>query len=108
VHAPHTEEVNAAAGITIGDSVAKTRGADLVGWDMPITAANPFKWRHYPGDVILVVRPVVSAVSDFGGANGGDDRGKRVRHQLELHLAVDSGLRSGTGQTAPETSESDE
>ena len=20
---------------------------------MPITAANPFKWRHYPGDIIL-------------------------------------------------------
>jgi hypothetical protein len=27
--------------------------ADLVGWDVPITAVNPFKWRHYPGDVIL-------------------------------------------------------
>ena len=21
--------------------------------NMPITASNPFKWRHYPGDVIL-------------------------------------------------------
>ena len=20
---------------------------------MPITASNPFKWRHYPGDIIL-------------------------------------------------------
>ena len=21
---------------------------------MPITAANPFKWRHYPGDIVLL------------------------------------------------------
>ena len=20
---------------------------------MPVTASNPFKWRHYPGDIIL-------------------------------------------------------
>jgi transposase, IS6 family len=20
---------------------------------LPITASNPFKWRHYPGDIIL-------------------------------------------------------
>jgi hypothetical protein len=74
------------------DFVAKTGGTDLVGWDAPITAVNPFKWRHYPSDVILWCVRVVSAVSDFGGANGGDDRGKRVGHQLELHLAVDSSV----------------
>jgi hypothetical protein len=21
--------------------------------DVPVTASNPFKWRHYPGDIIL-------------------------------------------------------
>jgi len=27
--------------------------ADLLGWDVPITASNSFHWRHYPGDIIV-------------------------------------------------------
>ena len=34
-------------------SVAKNWVPNLLGWDVPITAANPFKWRHYPGDIIM-------------------------------------------------------
>src|SRR5262245_33023009 len=26
---------------------------DLIGWDVPVTASNPFKLRHYFGDIIL-------------------------------------------------------
>jgi hypothetical protein len=36
--------------LAAGGSVAKSRVPDLVGENVPITAANPFKWRHYPGD----------------------------------------------------------
>ena len=57
-------------------------------------------WRHSH-----VVRAVVSTVSDFGGANGGNNGGKRVAYQLQLHLAMGPDLGSGTRQTVPETSE---
>jgi hypothetical protein len=33
-------------------------------------AANPFKWRHYPGDINHVVRTLVSSLPDFGGKDG--------------------------------------
>src|SRR4051794_2987356 len=35
------------------DSVARTCELCLLALDVPITAADPFKWRHYPGDIIL-------------------------------------------------------
>jgi len=34
---------------------------DLLGCDMPITATNPFKWRHYPGDISCGVCAGISA-----------------------------------------------
>ena len=46
-----------------------------------------------------VVRAVVSAVSNFGRADGGNNQGERVVHQLQLHLAMGPDLRSRTRQT---------
>jgi len=31
----------------------ETEDADREDWNVPITGSNPFRWRHYPGDVIM-------------------------------------------------------
>jgi len=60
---------------------------------LPITASNPFKWRHYPGDIILsIVRVLAPAISGLVRAHGGDGRRARIGDHGELHLAMDSSL----------------
>jgi hypothetical protein len=72
---------------------------------LPITASNPFKWRHYPGDIILwcvrwYLRYPISLVHMA-------EMGCRAwaGHFGELHLALGSGVRSGTGQALPSAPE---
>jgi hypothetical protein len=72
---------------------------------MPITSASPFKWRHFPGEVILLVvrwylryPPLLRTRSRaFGGAWG--------RGGLQLHWALGASLCTGTEQALPSPSE---
>ena len=64
---------------------------------LPITASNPFKWRHYPGDIIMwCVRWYLRYPISFTQmAEMAIERG--LVHRCQLHLAMGPGLRSGVG-----------
>jgi hypothetical protein len=64
---------------------------------VPITAANPFKWRHYPGDIIMWCVRWYLRYPHLGGTNGGDDQGERSSHQPPLCVAI----RWGGGESKP-------
>jgi hypothetical protein len=70
---------------------------------LPMTVSNPFKWRHYSGDIIMwcvrwYLRYPISFTHMAEMAVGLTDR-------CQLHLALGPGLRSGVGQALPATSE---
>jgi transposase-like protein len=64
---------------------------------LPITASNPFKWRHYPGDIIMwCVRWYLRyPISFMHMAEMAVERGLAI--DCQLHLAMGPGLRSGVG-----------
>lgn len=53
----------------------KLATANLVGKTVPVTASDPFKWRHYPGEAILLVRALVPALSALVRRCAGDGAG---------------------------------
>ena len=71
---------------------------------LPITASNPFKWRHYPGDIIMwCVRWYLRYPISF--THRAEMAVERTGYQCQLHLAMGPGLRSRIGQALPTPSE---
>src|SRR5262249_44173434 len=74
---------------------------------MPITSSNPFKGRHFPGEVILVCicwhlrYPLATNTSLNSWRNV-------AWTWTQLHLALGAGLRTRAQQTLAPTSEADE
>ena len=75
---------------------------------MPITPTNPFKGRHFPGEVILLcVRWYLRYPAGLRTRRrtfGGTRRGSGP----QLHLALGAGLCTGAEQALPPTSEADQ
>ena len=57
---------------------------------MPMTPSNPFKWRHYPGAVIICSSPLVPPLPAGLRACGRTDAGAGTGRRRELRLAVPS------------------
>jgi transposase-like protein len=74
---------------------------------MPITSSNPFKWRHYPGAVILCcVRWYLSYPLAYAHvAELMRERGLAV--DASSSLAMGSGLWPGAGEALPPSSQTD-
>ena len=51
---------------------------------MPMTPSNPFKWRHYPGAVIICSSPLVPPLPAGLRASGRTDAGAGTGRRREL------------------------
>ena len=67
---------------------------------------NPFKWRHFEAEIILLVRALVPALLTQLPRPGGNDAGTGTAGRSHHDLPLGAALCPRTGQTLPASPQS--